>query len=392
VMDAAPQKACAPESARPRWASVAWLGWAGIGMTRGSEFAALAANRGLRGITKSEGQKIFSHFLTGEATSPINILMADGELKFYSVATTPGVYQPKPVVHKPAHARTAKRNSIAIERTVTADGAPYILNHLVDGIPTLPGAFLIMMIAEAALELRPNLKITAFEDAAFRRFVRLRSDGPTKLRLNVSVVSEDEAGTIIRVQVVSDFTHKSGKILQKDVVQTELSVRMGPAVVSAGRRASGNSHKLGRSLSDPYVMAGSPVQLNGPFKTLNNIIVGDTIRSADYRPSHGNAAFLSSLMVMDSLWRFGAIDRDSQNTLPVYVPEACKVMNVYYDLSDPGHGSALSRDLSMMGSNPTADHDKLVIGPVEVRDHAGSVLLTVEGGICRRLGEVRDEV
>jgi acyl transferase domain-containing protein/NAD(P)-dependent dehydrogenase (short-subunit alcohol dehydrogenase family) len=398
VMDAAP----APENARSRWASVAWLGWAGIGMTRGSEFAALAANRGLRGITKSEGQEIFSHFLTGEATAPINILMADGELKFYSVATTPGVYQPKVTIHKPSVvssvvAKTTRRNSIEIERTVTADSAPYILNHLVDGIPTLPGAFLIMMIAEAALELRPELKITAFEDAAFRRFVRLRSDGPTKLRLNVSVVSEDELGSVVRVHVVSDFTHKSGKILQKDLVQTELSVRMGPAVISA-RKSNGNggSHKpalssASRSLSDPYVMSGSPVQLNGPFRTLNNILVGDTIRSADYRPSHGNAAFLSSLMVMDSLWRFGAIDRDSQNTLPVYVPEACKVMNVYYDLSDPGHGSALAGHLSMTGSNPTADQDRLVIGPVEVRDHAGSVLLTVEGGICRRLGEVRDE-
>src|SRR5690606_16184468 len=28
-----------------RWVSVAWLGWAGIGMTRGSEYAALAASR-----------------------------------------------------------------------------------------------------------------------------------------------------------------------------------------------------------------------------------------------------------------------------------------------------------------------------------------------------------
>ena len=62
------------------WCSVAWLGWAGIGMTRGSEFAALAANRGLRGITKTEGQEIFAKYLTGKPTAPINILMADGEL------------------------------------------------------------------------------------------------------------------------------------------------------------------------------------------------------------------------------------------------------------------------------------------------------------------------
>ena len=37
-----------------------------------------------------------------------------------------------------------------------------------------------------------------------------------------------------------------------------------------------------------------------------------------------------------------------------------------------------------------ADQDRLTIGPVEVRDPVGSVLLTVDGGVCRRMGEVRN--
>lgn len=388
--------AAAPESQKThaQWCSVAWLGWAGIGMTRGSEFAALAASRGLRGITRTEGREIFANFLSGEPTTPINILMADGELKFYDVATTPGPYVRPPRLASPMRVR---RDTLTVERTVTADGAPYILNHCVDGIPTLPGAFLIMMIAGAALELRPDLKITAFEDAAFRRFVRLRKDGPTKLRLNASVVTENDESTVIRVEAVSDFTHKSGKVLQKDVVQTEMSVRMGPSVHHA-RAASGNgSHnRNGRVLSDPYVMNGSPVHLNGPFRTLTNIVVGESNRSAEYRLREissigaGGLPFLSSLMVMDSLWRFGAIDLDPDDTLPVYVPEACKIMKVYFDLGNPGAASTLSEELCMTGSNPTADQDRLTIGPVEVRDPVGSVLLTVDGGICRRLGEVRN--
>ncbi|HUB53206.1 MAG TPA: SDR family NAD(P)-dependent oxidoreductase [Terracidiphilus sp.] len=390
VMSAAPES----RETHSQWCSVAWLGWAGIGMTRGSEFAALAASRGLRGVTRSEGREIFSHFLTGQATAPINILMADGELKFYDVATTSAAYVP---ALRTASPRLTRKDKLIVERTVTADGAPYILNHCVDGIPTLPGAFLIMMIAEAALELRPDLKITAFEDAAFRKFVRLRKDGPTQLRLNASIVSEDDESTLIRVEVVSDFMHKSGKVLQKDVVQTEMSVRMGHSVNRARvATANGSSSPKGRVLSDPYVMHGSPVHLNGPFRTLNNIVVGESNRSAEYRLTEtsgigsGGAAFLSSLMVMDSLWRFGAIDLHPDNTLPVYVPEACKIMKVYFDLGDPGVESALSHELSMTGSNPTADRDRLTIGPVEVRDPVGSVLLTVDGGVCRRMGEVRN--
>jgi 3-oxoacyl-(acyl-carrier-protein) synthase/NAD(P)-dependent dehydrogenase (short-subunit alcohol dehydrogenase family) len=386
----------APESreTHSQWCSMAWLGWAGIGMTRGSEFAALAASRGLRGISRSEGREIFSHFLAGQATAPINILMADGELKFYDVATTPGHYVRSARLALPPRAR---REKLTVERNVTADDAPYILNHCVDGIPTLPGAFLIMMVAEAALQLRPDLKITAFEDAAFRRFVRLRRDGSTKLRLNASIVSENSQSTLIRVEVVSDFTHKSGKMLQKDVVQTEMSVRMGKSVKCArAASANGSSNPKGRVLADPYVMMGSPVHLNGPFRTLNNIVVGESNRSAEYRLTEmsgitsGGRVFLSSLLVMDSLWRFGAIDLRPDNTLPVYVPETCKIMNVYFDLGNPGVTSTLSDELFMTGSNPTADQDRLTIGPVEVRDPVGSVLLTVDGGICRRLGEVRN--
>jgi 3-oxoacyl-(acyl-carrier-protein) synthase/NAD(P)-dependent dehydrogenase (short-subunit alcohol dehydrogenase family) len=373
-----------------RWCSVAWLGWAGIGMTRGSEFAALAASRGLRGITKSEGQEIFSHFLTGSPTSAINILMAEGERKFYSVATTANSYAPSPKSAPPA----PKRDQITIEKTVTVGSAPYVLNHRVDGIPTLPGAFLIMMVGVAALELRPNLKITAFEDASFRRFVRLREDGPTNLRLVTSLVSEDERSTLVRVQVVSDFVHKNGMVLQKDVVQTEISVRMG-ASIGRPAYANGVSRPSGRTLEDPYVMEGSPIHLNGPFRTLKNIVVGDGGRSAEYSPMEkveggtGYQAFLPNLLVMDSLWRFGAIDMDDHDSLPVYVPEACKVMNVYYDLSS-ADTSSLRSGLCMTGSNPMEDHDRLTIGPVQVRDASGSILLTVDGGVCRRLGEVRN--
>ena len=65
------------------WSTLGWLGWAGIGMTRGSEFAALAASRGLRGVTAEEGRAIFAEILAGEPAAAANVLLADGELAFY---------------------------------------------------------------------------------------------------------------------------------------------------------------------------------------------------------------------------------------------------------------------------------------------------------------------
>jgi acyl transferase domain-containing protein/NAD(P)-dependent dehydrogenase (short-subunit alcohol dehydrogenase family) len=380
-----------------QWCSIGWLGWAGVGMTRKWEFAALAASRGLRGISKSEGLDIFSKFLVGEPTAPINILMADGELKFYNVATTGNSFTP--AVRRPVPVRT-KPDRLNIERTVNFDDAPYILNHIVDGIPTLPGAYLIMIVADAALEFRPDLKITAFEDASFRRFVRMRTDVPTKLRLNVTLLSEDQQSTFVRVQVISDFLHKNGMVLQKDVVYFEMSVRLGAAVRAAqnghGMRHADAVHRTeGRALYDPYITGAPPVQLTGPFRTLQNIIVGDSVRSAEYRPEEeiqetAYRPFLANLLLMDSLWRFGCIDSLAGDTVPIYIPLAGKVMKLYYDLTSPSNTPTLLGKLYMTGFNPQRDQEYLTIGPLEARDTNGSILLEVESGTCRKVGEMRN--
>src|SRR5258705_6445498 len=78
--------ACMDTETGTRWSSMAWLGWAGIGMTRDSEFAALAASRKLRGVTREEGQQIFSAMMKGAPAVPINVLLANGEIDYYKVA------------------------------------------------------------------------------------------------------------------------------------------------------------------------------------------------------------------------------------------------------------------------------------------------------------------
>ena len=369
------------------WSSLAWLGWAGIGMTRGSEFAALAASRRLRGVTKEEGRDIFSELLRGPATAPINVLMASGEIEFYNVKTVAAA----PAASLPS----AKKNALMIEREVSIADAPFIEDHLVDGIPTMPGAFLIMLIAEAALELRPNLKISAFENAAFRRFVRMRREGATQLRLQAKVISEDQQSTLVRVAIVADFVHKSGRVLQKDVEQTAISVRLAPAVTAAPRHSNGVNRAPGRLLDDPYVMGNSPVRLNGPFRAMKNIMAGELQRSADYKllenvqTKSGYRYFLPNLVMLDALWRFGAIHVEGEHSFPIYVPEACKVMKVYYDFANPDVRT-LTDNVTFAGANPHQEDDRLMIGPVEARDAAGSTLIVVDGGLCRRLGEARN--
>ena len=379
-----------------QWMSVAWLGWAGIGMTRGSEYAALAASRKLRGVTKEEGQKIFAELLHGRATAPINILLAAGEMDFYKVKTAPiavAAAAGAQTLATPPPAPITRKSSLLVERSVSSETAPYVWDHLVDGIPTLPGAFLIMLIAETALELRPGMKVTAFEDAAFKRFVRMRREGSTPLRFQAQVLSEDDRSTLIRVAILADFVHKNGTILQRDVEQTVISVRLAASVAVPPQKISLSGIR-GQLLEDPYLIEGSPVHLNGPFKAMKNITADDAQRHAEYKLRDGVAAarsgyqyLLPNLILMDALWRFGAIHRD-QDTFPIYVPEACKLMKVYYDFGNPDE-KLLTGKLTFSGANPHLDADRLMIGPVEAKDPTGATLLLVDGGLCRKLGEAR---
>jgi acyl transferase domain-containing protein len=396
------------------WSSFAWLGWAGVGMTRGSEFAALAASRRLRGVTPAEGREIFGRLMAGRPSSPVQVLLAEGERNFYRplLAAPPSeIEPPRPApapppapaatstgrpAPAPLHAPAAAALVVPLE--IDLASAPYLRDHLVHGVPTLPGALLLGIAAEAASRLRPGLAITAFENTSFRHFVRVYEHRPTRLRLDTRVVEEERGAALVRVQVREDFVHKSGVVLQRDVVQTEIGIRM--AAIAArppgapGRRAAGEI-RGGLRLPDPYLLPGSPVRLNGIFKTLDRLAINGDSRLAHYRlggisyPGASLRHLLPNVVLVDAFWRFGTVMATGEHTLAVYVPERCDRMGVYFDYTDFDLGWLLEPAV-FTGANPRPEGDRLLVGPIEVRDMEGRLRLTVEGGVCRKFGEIHD--
>ena len=108
------------------WTSIAWLAWKGIGMTRGSEYDALAEQRGLSGVTEATGQKLFREVISGSTHARINVPMSPAEHTRYEMKTIPpktdprcaqglggsgGVVQPRvPAISQgPQHAHVAGR-------------------------------------------------------------------------------------------------------------------------------------------------------------------------------------------------------------------------------------------------------------------------------------------
>jgi hypothetical protein len=90
---------------------------------------------------------------------------------------------------------------------------------------------------------------------------------------------------------------------------------------------------------------------------------------------------------MDALWRFGVIHLPPDNSSPVFVPEECRVMKVYFDFSN-FDASQLVGQLTFSGANPRLDGDRLTIGPVIAADGNGNPLIVVEDGVCLRYGKV----
>ena len=64
-----------------------------------------------------------------------------------------------------------------------------------------------------------------------------------------------------------------------------------------------------------------------------------------------------------------------------------KVMHVFFDYV-AFDSPRLRGPLTFRGTNPRIESDLLHVGPIDVCDADGNVLLLVERGVCRKYGEV----
>jgi hypothetical protein len=280
-----------------------------------------------------------------------------------------------------------------VEWPVTMDDAPFLHDHQINGAPTLPAAFMTCIVAEAAQSLRPDLKIIAYQDTHYRRFAKILSDRGIQIRAHARIVSESDAETVVQVRILSDFIHKSGQVLQKDIVHSETAVRMSASLPKPPAILFDASSMDGERIPDPYLLPGAKVRLNGQFASTREIRVEPRRRYGSYKLADGGYpksryGYLTPNMVLvDAFWRFGTARWIRGQTLGVYVPERCRVMRVYFDYT-AFDSAKLHETMIFRGTNPRPEGDLLHVGPIELSDSTGRVLLVVEDGLCRSFGEV----
>ncbi|WP_375743816.1 SDR family NAD(P)-dependent oxidoreductase [Corallococcus interemptor] len=356
-----------------QWCSVGWLAWDGIGMTRGSEYRVLGASRRLRGIRAEEGEALFLQLVDGQPVQPINVQLTESERAFYHLEV---LAPPAPTPEPPRPTRRPL--------TVDAASVPCLEDHLVRGTPTLPGAWALDLMFQAALDdARPELRTVTIEDVRFSRFIRVKPGGQQSLRAECTPLTDAPGEHSVRVKLTGDIVHASGVVLERDLVYAEARFtltaeppRPPPRLEAA--RASGH----GLPVHDPHCATGSPIELRRMFDCLEEIRLEEDARFARLglpetprQAGHGVPA-----LVLDAALRLSAMHVDGVSN-DVFAPVG--VQRATFDRDLVAHDSRAPRRLTLKSLAPRVEGDLLQCGTVAAHDEAGRLRMLVEGGIAR---------
>ncbi|RKG72106.1 SDR family NAD(P)-dependent oxidoreductase [Corallococcus exercitus] len=356
-----------------QWCSVGWLAWDGIGMTRGSEYKVLGASRRLRGIRADEGEALFLQLVDGQPVQPINVQLTESERAFYGLE----VLAPPPPTPEPP--RPTRR-----DLTVDAASIPCLEDHLVRGTPTLPGAWALDLMFQAALDdARPELRTVTIEDVRFSRFIRVKPGGQQSLRAECTPLTDAPGRHSVQVKLTGDIVHASGVVLERDLVYAEARFtltaeppRTSPQLEAA--HASGH----GMSVHDPHCATGSPIELRKMFDCLEEIRLEQDARFArlglpevSRQAGHGVPA-----LVLDAALRLSAMHVEGVSN-DVFAPVG--VQRATFDRDLVAHDARAPRRLTLKALAPRVEGELLQCGTVAAHDEAGRLRMLVEGGIAR---------
>ncbi|AGC47298.1 polyketide synthase type I [Myxococcus stipitatus DSM 14675] len=356
------------------WCSVGWLAWDGIGMTRGSEYRVLGASRKLRGIRAEEGEALFLQLIEGQPREAINVQLTESERSYYGLTLMPSAAPASPAVTK----------TVLKDLVVDAVQVPCLEDHLVRGTPTLPGAWALDLMLRAALgDGRPELRTVSIEDVRFSRFIRVKPGGRQDLRAECTPLADEPGLLSVRVRLVGDIVHGSGRVLERDVVHAEARFTLS-AQAPRGAPALDAATPSGRGLSaeDPHCARGGPIELRKMFDCLEDIRLEPSARFAKLGlPSKTeDAGATVPALILDAALRLSAMHVNGVSDT-VFAP--IQFQRATFDRGLVSRPDAMPLRLSLKSLNPWIDGDILHCGTVAAVDDAGCLRMLLEGGVAR---------
>ncbi len=354
------------------FSAIAWPGWDGIGMTRGSEYAVLGRERMLHGVTPSEGRQAFGRVIESGGP-PVTVLLSRGELGYYRVE----------LAEKPAP---------LAGWFLSLAGYPYLAGHQVRGRPTVPGFFEIELAVQAAQSFRPELHPVAVERCRFLRFVLLRAANPLLLRPELRVLTDTGETVRLALRLVADIVHPSGAVLQPDVphLECEVVLSRSPALSLAGGPSPAPD---GRAVPvrDPTQAPQALVFHGPPFGGLHCIQIGREGNVSRYvsQPASALAALAecrTPFLIGDAGITLASLQVDAQRLMPLCVATELGSLRWLTGCNDVA--AAALGPLTITTSAARMHGSQVRADLLEVRDPGGRLLVTATGIVGTLVGMV----
>jgi NAD(P)-dependent dehydrogenase (short-subunit alcohol dehydrogenase family) len=249
--------------------TISWTMWKEAGFAAQPLFAAHMGRR--QTLSAMSTQSALDHFLA-EMSEPQtraenSLYLGDAELyameRFADRVVVAESSRGRYFIEDPGEPRGHGQWTVSIG----LDRHPYLLDHIVDGRPCMPGAVFLEIAAEAAVALSPSMVVRAISNARFSQFLRgPRRWWPAVVRVAASIVSEAHQNVVVKVRIESDVTASDGAVLRPPRLHAEITVELGRGLsTNLAYDMPEPGRTVGRQVPDPYRLRGSPVCFDGSF-------------------------------------------------------------------------------------------------------------------------------
>ena len=264
--------------------TIGWTLWDSVGFAATPLTRAFMARNGfLTAMSTTQGTELFLHELSDQRVEPIVVHLGTTEwhalrrwhpdLHPRDARTTTPHRAWQPHFHD-RRSRPAPQQ-LVWERLLNLRRDPYLADHLVDGRPTMPGAFTIEMAAEIATELVPGCTPVAFESLRFHRWLRPHPRRrETACRLTAQLLENIGPLHRVQVRVTSDLIAPDGTSIRRDLPHFDTTVVLADEIPPTPQWH--RWHQLpGTPVPSPYdTNSGGTVQFRGAFRGLSDIRCG----------------------------------------------------------------------------------------------------------------------
>lgn len=190
--------------------SIYWGPWADVGMVASDRLMEYFTSLGINMIPPKIGGKVFTEIIS---VKPRDVCVLDPLPNLQSVsdvvADSVEVFEANRRLNKDksrfalldrvtsyvpgSHMKTVKRFSLSNDR--------YLIDHVFDGLPIVPGVIGMELMAEAASLLIPELVVTDLRQVAFHAPIRCTEREGTLVEIEVNLVDGDEESKHVRATV-----------------------------------------------------------------------------------------------------------------------------------------------------------------------------------------------